>query len=183
MIGWKEIDYKKRNKLLFVGAGVLLVTAWFLAFQKTYDAYHENKRLNQLVGSDISNSAQYDFERKSKVLDSLSKVYQSDSAIWNDNFLSEASRAINSPRIQVYFNNVSKNATLVDSATVKFKNLTVKGDYRSIVQSVAELEKINTLGYLSTVTLKFDNKRVSTNERKVIEGEVGFKIKLEKKSE
>jgi hypothetical protein len=68
----------------------------------------------------------------------------------------------------------------VDSAAVKSKSLTLKGDYRSIVASVAELEKINTLGYLSTVNLKFDNRRVSANERKVIEGEVGFKVKLEK---
>lgn len=180
MIKWKEIDYKKRNKLLFLGAGILLVLAWFLAFQKTYQAYRENTRLNGLIGNDISNSTQFDFMRKSKVLDSLSKVYQSDSTVWNDNFLSEASRAINSPRIQVYFNNKPKNSMQVDSAAVKSKNLTLKGDYRSIVASVAELEKINTLGYLSTVTLKFDNRRVSASERKVIEGEVGFKVKLEK---
>ncbi len=180
MMGWKDIDFKKRNKLLFVGAGVLLVVAWFLAFRKTYDAYLENNRLNQLVGSDISNSTQYDFDRKNNLLDSLSSVYESDSAVWNDNFLSEASRAVNSPRIQVYFNNLSKNTVLVDSAAVKLKSLTVKGDYRSIVESVTELEKINTLGYLSSVTLKFDNKRVSTTDRKVIEGEVGFKIKLKK---
>ncbi|MNI45052.1 hypothetical protein D3C73_994580 [compost metagenome] len=113
-------------------------------------------------------------------MDSLSSVYESDSAVWNDNFLSEASRAVNSPRIQIYFNNLSKNIVLVDSAAVKLKSLTVKGDYRSIVESVTELEKINTLGYLSSVTLKFDNKRVSTTDRKVIEGEVGFKIKLKK---
>lgn len=180
MIKWKEIDYKKRNKLLFLGAGILLVLAWFLAFQKTYQAYRENTRLNGLIGNDISNSTQFDFMRKSKVLDSLSKVYQSDSTVWNDNFLSEASRAINSPRIQVYFNNMPKNSMQVDSAAVKSKSLTLKGDYRSIVASVAELEKINTLGYLSTVTLKFDNRRVSANERKVIEGEVGFKVKLER---
>lgn len=180
MIKWKEIDYKKRNKLLFLGAGILLVLAWFLAFQKTYQAYRENTRLNGLIGNDISNSTQFDFMRKSKVLDSLSKVYQSDSTVWNDNFLSEASRAINSPRIQVYFNNTPKNSMQVDSAAVKSKSLTLKGDYRSIVASVAELEKINTLGYLSTVTLKFDNRRVSANERKVIEGEVGFKVKLER---
>jgi hypothetical protein len=181
MIKWKEIDYKKRNKLLFVGAGILLVLAWFLAFQKTYLAYRENTRLNGLIGNDVSNSTQYDFARKSKVLDSLSKVYQSDSATWNDNFLSEASRAINSPRIQVYFNNLPKNnAMQADSTAIKSKSLTLKGDYRSIVASVAELEKINTLGYLSTVTLKFDNRRVSPNERKVIEGEVGFKVKLER---
>ncbi|MNE10226.1 hypothetical protein D3C87_511200 [compost metagenome] len=180
MMGWKEIDFKKRNKLLFVGAGVVLVVAWFLAFRKTYDAYLENNRLNQLVGSDISNSTQYDFDRKNNLLDSLSSVYESDSAVWNDNFLSEASRAVNSPRIQIYFNNLSKNIVLVDSAAVKLKSLTVKGDYRSIVESVTELEKINTLGYLSSVTLKFDNKRVSTTDRKVIEGEVGFKIKLKK---
>ncbi|MNZ03908.1 hypothetical protein D3C78_205960 [compost metagenome] len=179
-MGWKEIDFKKRNKLLFVGAGVVLVVAWFLAFRKTYDAYLENNRLNQLVGSDISNSTQYDFDRKNNLLDSLSSVYESDSAVWNDNFLSEASRAVNSPRIQIYFNNLSKNIVLVDSAAVKLKSLTVKGDYRSIVESVTELEKINTLGYLSSVTLKFDNKRVSTTDRKVIEGEVGFKIKLKK---
>lgn len=180
MIKWKEIDYKKRNKLLFLGAGILLVLAWFLAFQKTYQAYRENTRLNGLIGNDISNSTQFDFMRKSKVLDSLSKVYQSDSTVWNDNFLSEASRAINSPRIQVYFNNMPKNSMQVDSAAVKSKSLTLKGDYRSIVASVAELEKINTLGYLSTVTLKFDNRRVSASERKVIEGEVGFKVKLER---
>lgn len=180
MIKWKEIDYRKRNKLLFVGAGILLVLAWFLAFQKTYQAYRENTRLNGLIGNDISNSTQFDFMRKSKVLDSLSKVYQSDSAVWNDNFLSEASRAINSPRIQVYFNNMPKNGMQVDSSAVKSKSLTVKGDYRSIVASIAELEKINTLGYLSTVNLKFDNRRVSANERKVIEGEVGFKVKLER---
>ncbi len=180
MIKWKEIDYKKRNKLLFAGAGILLVLAWFLAFQKTYLSYRENTRLNSLIGNEISNSTQFDFTRKSKVLDSLSKVYQSDSATWNDNFLSEASRAINSPRIQVYFNNLPKNAMQVDSAAVKSKSLTLKGDYRSLVASVAELEKINTLGYLSTVTLKFDNKRVSANERKVIESEVGFKVKLER---
>jgi len=178
MIRWKEIDYKKRNKLLFAGAGIVLVLAWFLAFQKTYQAYRENNRLNQLIGKDISNSTQYDFERKSKVLDSLSKVYQSDSAVWNDNFLSEASRAVNSPRIQVYFNNVTKNTMQTDTATIRSKNLTIKGDYRAIVESVAELEKINTLGYLSTVTLKFDNKRALTNERKVIEGEMGFKVRF-----
>ena len=178
MIRWKEIDYKKRNKLLLAGASVMLVLAWFLAFQKTYDAYRENKRLNQLVGKEISNSTQYDFEQKSKILDSLTKVYQSDSAVWNDSFLSEASRAINSPGIQVYFNNVQKNTVLVDSAAIKTKSLTLKGDYRSIVASVAELEKINTLGYLSTVNLKFDHKRVSASERKVIEGEVGFKIRF-----
>ena len=68
----------------------------------------------------------------------------------------------------------------VDSAAVRSKSLTLKGDYRSIVASVAELEKINTLGYLSTVTLKFDNRRVLTNERKMIAGEVGFKVKLER---
>lgn len=181
MIRWKEIDYKKRNKLLFAGAGIVLVLAWFLAFQKTYQAYRENNRLNQLIGKDISNSTQYDFERKSKVLDSLSKVYQSDSAVWNDNFLSEASRAVNSPRIQVYFNNVIKNTMQTDTTAIRSKNLTIKGDYRAIVESVAELEKINTLGYLSTVTLKFDSKRTSTNERKVIEGEVGFKVRLEEK--
>lgn len=181
MIRWKEIDYKKRNKLLFAGAGIVLVLAWFLAFQKTYQAYRENNRLNQLIGKDISNSTQYDFERKSKVLDSLSKVYQSDSAVWNDNFLSEASRAVNSPRIQVYFNNVIKNTMQTDTTAIRSKNLTIKGDYRAIVESMAELEKINTLGYLSTVTLKFDSKRASTNERKVIEGEVGFKVRLEGK--
>lgn len=180
MIKWKEIDYKKRNKLLFLGAGILLVLAWFLAFQKTYQAYRENTRLNGLIGNDISNSTQFDFMRKSKVLDSLSKVYQSDSTVWNDNFLSEASRAINSPRIQVYFNNMPKNSMQVDSAAVKSKSLTLKGDYRSIVASIAELEKINTLGYLSTVTLKFDTRRVSSQERKLIEGEVGFKVKLER---
>ncbi|WP_454880751.1 hypothetical protein [Sphingobacterium detergens] len=179
MIRWKEIDYKKRNKLLFAGAGIVLVLAWFLAFQKTYQAYRENNRLNQLIGQDISNSTQYDFERKSKVLDSLSKVYQSDSAVWNDNFLSEASRAVNSPRIQVYFNNVIKNTMQTDTTAIRSKNLTIKGDYRAIVESVAELEKINTLGYLSTVTLKFDSKRASTNERKVIEGEVGFKVRFD----
>ncbi|MOA34572.1 hypothetical protein D3C78_1559500 [compost metagenome] len=112
------------------------------------------------------------------MLDSLSKVYQSDSAVWNDNFLSEASRAVNSPRIQVYFNNVTKNTVQADTTAIRSKNLTIKGDYRAIVESVAELEKINTLGYLSTVTLKFDSKRASTNERKVIEGEVGFKVKF-----
>jgi len=181
MIKWKEIDYKKRNKLLFAGAGVVLVLAWFLAFQKTYDAYRENNRLNKLIGNDISNGTQFDFERKSRVLDSLSKVYQSDSAVWNDNFLSEASRAVNSPRIQVYFNNTNKNAMQADTSKIKSKNLTVKGDYKAIVESVAALEKINTLGYLSTVTLKFDSKRASTNERKVIEGEVGFKVKFDER--
>ncbi|MCW8311113.1 hypothetical protein K7A41_07755 [Sphingobacterium sp. InxBP1] len=179
MIKWREIDYKRRNKLLFVGAGILLVLAWFLAFQKTYQAYRENNRLHQLIGRDISNSTQYDFERRSKVLDSLSNVYQTDSAVWSDNFLSEASRAVNSPQIQVYFNNAVRNTMQADTVSVKSKSLIVKGDYRAIVSSVAELEKINTLGYLSTVTLKMDNRRTSTNERKVIEGEVGFKVKIE----
>ncbi|MDR2270586.1 MAG: hypothetical protein LBF27_06740, partial [Sphingobacterium sp.] len=104
----------------------------------------------------------------------------SDSAVWNDNFLSEASRAINSPRIQVYFNNSTKNTMQTDTTRIKSKSLTVKGDYRAIVESVAELEKINTLGYLSTVNLKFDNRRITTNERKVIEGEVGFKVEIDK---
>ncbi len=178
MIKWKEIDYRRRNKLLFVGGGILFLLAWFLAFQKTYCEYQENLKLNQLIGKEISNSTQYDFKRKRKMLDSLCKVYQSDSAVWNDNFLSEASRAVNSPRIQVYFNNESKNTMQVDSADVKLKNLTVKGDYRTIVASVAQLEQINTLGYVSTVTLKFDNKRAFAT--KVIEGEIGFKIALER---
>ncbi|WP_343536111.1 hypothetical protein [Sphingobacterium thalpophilum] len=179
MIRWKEIDYRRRNKLLFAGAGIILVLAWFLAFQKTYEAYRENKRLHQLIGKEISNSTQYDFGRRSSMLDSLTSVYQTDSAVWNDNFLSEASRAVNSPQIQVYFNNAVRNTMQTDTASVKTKSLTIKGDYRAIVASVAELEKISTLGFLSTVTLKMDSRRTSANERKVIEGQMGFKVKIE----
>ncbi|UIR54621.1 hypothetical protein LZQ00_10075 [Sphingobacterium sp. SRCM116780] len=176
MIKWKEIDYKKRNQLLYVGAILMLVLGWWLAFGKTYEAYRLNKQLSAQVGSDVSHSAQYQLEHKSKILDSLTKVYQTDSTNWDDNFLSNASRAVNSPTIQVYYNNnpLKNRLVQIDSSATRNKLLTIKGDYRAIVQSIAELEKITTLGYLSTINLKMDNKKNYSEQRKVIEGEVGF---------
>lgn len=178
MIKWKEIDYKKRNKLLYAGAGLMLVLAWLLAFQKTYDSYRINKQLSAQIGNDVSHNAQYQLVSKAKIMDSLAKVYQTDSTSWNDNFLSNASRAVNSPAIQVYFNNrpVKGVQLQTDTTAVRNKMLTIKGDYRAIVQSINELEKINTLGYLSAVNLKMDTKKVSPDQKKVIEGELGFKV-------
>lgn len=178
MIKWKEIDYKKRNKLLYAGAGLMLLLGWILAFQKTYNAYQINTQLSAQVGNDVSHNAQYQLVSKAKIMDSLVKVYQTDSTSWNDNFLSNASRAVNSPAIQVYFNNrPAKGAQLQsDTTAVRNKTLTIKGDYRAIVQSINELEKITTLGYLSAVNLKMDTKKVSPDQKKVIEGELGFKV-------
>lgn len=181
MIKWKEIDYKKRNKLLYAAAALMLLLAWWLAFRKTYDAYQTNKKLSALMGNDISHNAQYQLVSKAKILDSLSQVYQTDSMSWNDNFLTNAIRAVNSPAIQVYFNNIpAKGAQLQsDSTTTRSKLLTIKGDYRAIVKSISELEKISTLGYLSSVNLKLDLKKNNNDQKKVIEGEVGFRTFVE----
>lgn len=178
MIKWQEIDYKKRNQLLYAGAVFMLLLGWLLAFQKTYNAYQVNKQLSAQVGSDVSHSAQHQLVSKAKILDSLAQVYQTDSLNWDDNFLSNASRAVNSPAIQVYFNNrPTKGMQLQSDSTIaRAKTLTIKGDYRAIVQSISELEKITTLGYLSAINLNLDTKKNNNDQKKVIEGELVFKV-------
>src|SRR5690606_27460539 len=139
---FKELTYKQKNKFLLIGAGVLLLLSWVFSFSKAWNAYTQNKRLvAQSTSSAISNQLTYTTQQKFSAVDSLVKAFTKDSVEFENNFLTNISECLQGLPVELIYKD---NPNQPESS--KAKTIILQGDYKSIIQAIARLEKEYFIG-------------------------------------
>ena len=146
-----SFSYHIKNRLLLVGAVVLVLLSWNMAFRKTYDAIVLNEDLKQKLEtkSDLSINPHY-LNQKHEVLNGALSAYNLDSAEWKNEFWLKVSRIASQKEVSVIYN-PSVNTVRSDSAgQVAKQEIAFKGDFKKLVTLLDSLEKLKKAGFISS---------------------------------
>jgi hypothetical protein len=143
----------KNEYLLIIGAFLLLLLGYELAFKNTVEAWQTNKELKQKLSSSLSMGDQPDYlERKSSNLDKLIKLYQADTTSLRNNLINSLS--LLADRQNVKLAEVPVQDATFSSAHFIIEKLQFEGDYFALLKMTDLLQKQNSIGIIRSENWK-----------------------------
>jgi len=160
---WKQLSYKKKNRLLLTSALFILVLSWFSVFQKTLDAVSLNWRLkDQIAGSgSLAESPAYTSERLGAI-NAAYDLFKADSADWRNELWNHVSNMASSDKYQLVYSSEEVKGAMKDSLILS-QNILLKGEFKDLIRLLDSVENIREIGYISSLKL-FKPERSSLQE-------------------
>lgn len=158
------MSYRKKNQYLLIGAILFLFIAWFVAGNKTYSLYSQNKTLsfNIQKGEDAPKTIGQ-LERKLNFFNSRLATFLSDSSKDENYMLEVVGNFCKKNRI------VLKEFPPVSSQDegdfiILTNKIIAEGNYKDLLRLVYELEQKSQVGRVTSVDFSscMDNKRKKT---------------------
>jgi hypothetical protein len=148
----KKLPFKKEY-LLAVGAIVLLLLCYQLAFKKTMEAWQLNHSLNlQLARSvDVSSEPQYQ-ERKNNNLSKVIELYGADTSEFRSNIIGAITQIAEKEHVKVAA--VPTRDPLFHSQQFLIQKLELEGDYFSLTKVFNLLNEARGIGVIRSATYK-----------------------------
>ena len=152
-----NLDPIKKNKLLLPVFILGLLLCWFLAFNKTFDAFRLNRKLKEDAekGNDISFNPAH-VQQKLAALNLILKGYRVDEE-WNDQLWIQSSATAARQNVGVDFT-LDKPVADADSSSVgrsqKAQSLYFYGGFIQLVKLVDTLERTGRIGKIAALQVK-----------------------------
>jgi hypothetical protein len=159
----------KKDYLLVVGAIILLLICYQLAFKNTFAAWQLNRQLNKqlLQSADISYPPGY-FDRKSKNLERILGLYRSDTALFRSNTISTIAVLAEKHRIKLA--EVPAQDLVYHTEGAIIQKLNFEGDFFALNEFLNQLESFENVGVVRSVEFKLEKKEAEPVAKKLIMG-------------
>ncbi len=148
----KNLTYQTKNRLLLLGAALLLLLSWPLALRKTFDSISLHHDLNRRRAdkSDLSYNPQY-LSEKDRTLDHLLSRYTLDSAEWKNEFWLKVSGAATGKGITVNYT-PEQMKLMADTGKSKVirQNISFSAGYGKLMALLDTLERMEGVGFVSS---------------------------------
>ncbi|SDT67334.1 hypothetical protein SAMN05216490_4783 [Mucilaginibacter mallensis] len=165
----------KNDYLLIIGALLLFVMGYELAFKKTFEAWQTNKELKQKLSSAQGLGGQPDYlERKNSNLDKLIKLYQADTTALRNNLINSVT--LLADRQNVKLAEVPAQDASFTSAHFMIEKLDFEGDYFSLLKMSSLLQKQSAIGIIRSENWKVTGIRNNGDKIKKLVLEVYLEI-------
>ena len=148
----KKITYRKKFKLLWVMAGLLLIFCWRFSIAKTIDEYRNyNQNQNAATGNEFYN--EQNLRSKSRMLDEVLEKFMLDTLDNSKNLVEVVSNLCeqNNVRLKEYKPNPVSEA---DSLRLLTRSVRIEGKFTDCLRLIYQLETRSRIGRVSSVLFK-----------------------------
>lgn len=159
MYQWSAISYKQRNRLLAVGASAFGMLAYLVSFQPTIALWRSNH--HQVVAMQELRQAPQSIaqlQERKRQYDRLVRSFRKDSVTQEAHTLQQLTAACRQYKATLASlspsTRASHNGYRIETRTAK-----LRGDFKSLVQVIYELEYLHPVGRISSVRFSLEEDR------------------------
>lgn len=134
------MTYRQKNRLLWVGAVILLILSWLLSFSKTYQEIRDYRRADTYnLSIQQEHIDRYAIQRKLERQDSLLAHFRMDSVAFSDYFLQNVSLCLEGLPVQIVYEGYGQQQT--SNNGILSQEINLLGQYQEVIRAIARLER------------------------------------------
>ncbi|WP_426672072.1 hypothetical protein ACPPVU_12655 [Mucilaginibacter sp. McL0603] len=171
----KKLLITKKRWALPIGAIILFLFCYQVAFKKSLEAWRLHTSLAKTLAASGDVSATPDFEqKKSRNLDRIIDLYKADTADFRSNILARIAAIAGNENVKL--TDVPTRGQGSADGHLHIQRLGFEGDYFSLMKTLMRLEQAKGIGMIRSATLKVSTPADGTEKMKKTVLSVYFEI-------